>query len=267
MPWSGTWDDLPAAHGAALTFDILTLVGLFMLGRRMRDGPLGTQLGIALAYGWAAYPYSDFVLQSNSNDSLVAMFVVWALVFLRSPPARGLMVGLAAAAKFTPIILAPLFATASVEKRWRRAVICSAVILATIAVTFFPWIPDGGLRELYDRTLGFQIARNSPFSIWGQEPGLDWLHTAVKAFAGGLALLVAFVPKRKTPAQVAALGGAVMIAMELIAAHWFYLYIVWFFPLVLVAIALPLRGEVAVAPEPAETEPAVEAEPAPALTG
>jgi hypothetical protein len=38
--------------------------------------------------------------------------------------------------------------------------------------------------------------------------------------------------------QVAALGGAVMIAIEMTAAHWFYLYIVWFFPLVLVALAL-----------------------------
>jgi hypothetical protein len=265
MPWSGTWDELPAAHGAALTFDLLTLLGLFVLGRRLRAGPAGTQLGMALAYGWAAYPYTDFVLQSNSNDSLIAMFVVWALVFLRSPPARGLMVGLAAAAKFTPIVLAPLFATASEEKRWKRAVICSAVVVATIALAFVPFIPDGGLRELYDRTLGFQIARSSPFSIWGQQPQLDWLHTGVKAFAAGLALLVAFVPKRKSPAQIAALGGAVMIAMELTAAHWFYLYIVWFFPLVLVALALPLRGDAEVAPAVAE-EPAVAPEPAPVLS-
>ncbi|MEA2481421.1 MAG: hypothetical protein QOJ07_3343, partial [Thermoleophilaceae bacterium] len=47
MPWSGKWDDLPAAHGAALTFDLLTLLGLLVLGRRLRAGPAGWKLGVA----------------------------------------------------------------------------------------------------------------------------------------------------------------------------------------------------------------------------
>jgi hypothetical protein len=48
------------------------------------------------------------------------------------------------------------------------------------------------------------------------------------------------VPRRKSVAQVAALAAAVMVAIELTADHWFYLYIVWFAPLVLVASFLPL---------------------------
>jgi hypothetical protein len=240
MPWKGSWDGLPSAHAAAITFDLLVLIGLFVLGRRLRAGPEGTLLGIALAYAWAAYPYSTFVLQSNANDSLVAALVVWALVFLRSPGGRGAMVALAAAAKFTPIVLAPLFATASSERRWRSGAICSAAIVAVVAAAFLPWIPDGGLRELYDRTLGYQAGRNSPFSVWGQQPQLEWLHVAAIAFAGLLAVAVAFVPRRKSPLQVAALAASVMIAIELTADHWFYLYIVWFAPLVLVAVFLPL---------------------------
>jgi hypothetical protein len=35
---------------------------------------------------------------------------------------------------------------------------------------------------------------------------------------------------------VAALGAAVLIALQLGVTHWFYLYIVWFFPLVMVAV-------------------------------
>jgi hypothetical protein len=245
MPWKGRWDELPSAHAAALTFDLLTLLGLLVLGRRLRAGPEGTLLGVALAYAWAAYPYSTFVLQSNANDSLVAALVVWALVFLRSPARRGAMVGLAAAAKFTPIVLAPLFATANVtgERRWRGAAIASAALVAVVVATFVPWIPDGGVSELYDRTLGYQAGRDSPFSIWGQNPGLNWLHVSTIAFAGVLAFAVAFVPRRKSPMQVAALAAAVMIAIELTADHWFYLYIVWFAPLVLVAAFLPLRTD------------------------
>ena len=74
--WSGRWDDLPAAHGAAIFFDLLTVALLFLLGRRMR----GPTLGIAFAYAWVAYPFTLFTLESNANDTLVAATVLAALL-------------------------------------------------------------------------------------------------------------------------------------------------------------------------------------------
>ena len=38
-PWSGEWDDLPAAHGAAVLFDIAAFTFLILLGIRIRPGP------------------------------------------------------------------------------------------------------------------------------------------------------------------------------------------------------------------------------------
>ena len=111
----------------------------------------------------------------------------------------------------------------------------AVALAATLAVTVLPFVPDGGLRELYDRTVGYQAGRGSPFSVWGQTD-LDWLQTAVKVAAVGLALLVAFVPRRAGERQVAALGAAVLIALQLPVTHWFYLYVVWFVPFVLVAL-------------------------------
>ena len=40
--WSGTWDDLPAAHAAAIVFDLLAVALLFLLGRRVRGPTLGS---------------------------------------------------------------------------------------------------------------------------------------------------------------------------------------------------------------------------------
>ena len=51
-----------------------------------------------------------------------------------------------------------------------------------------------------------------------------------------LALVVAFVPRRRTVVEVAALGAAVLIALQISANYWLYSYIVWFFPLVAVAL-------------------------------
>jgi hypothetical protein len=230
MRWSGSWDSLPAAHGAAIAFDLLTIAVLMLLGRALRPGREGTALGVALAYAWTAYPYTAFALETNSNDTLVALACACALLAFarRSAAATGVAVGLGAAAKFAPLALAPLFAR-------RRPLVFALAVAAALAVTLLPFVPDGGLRELYDRTLGYQAGRGSPFSVWGQAD-LGWLQTLVKAAAVGLALLVAFVPRRADDRQVAALGAAVLIALQLPVNHWFYLYVVWFVPFVLVAI-------------------------------
>lgn len=253
MPWSGSWDDLPAAHAAALAFDLLTLAGLVLLGMRLRPGLAGRELGVALGFAWAAYPYSLFALETNSNDSLVALFTVAAMLALTLPPARsaiarGAAVALGAGAKFATIALAPLMAAGTGGRRLRDGVLVAAAIAVVLAAAFLPFVPDGGIRELYDRTVGYQASRPSPFSIWGQVDSLGWLQTAVKVGAGALALAVAFVPRRRDAFQVAALGAAVIIAVQLTVSHWFYLYIVWFAPLALVAFMAPWRT----GPEPSE---------------
>jgi hypothetical protein len=259
LGFDGTWGDLPSAHAAAIAFDLLTLIGLVMLGRRLR----GWGLGIALGYAWAAYPYTLFALDCNSNDSLVAMVCVWALVALRSAPARGLLLGLGAAAKFAPLALAPLFAfSGSPRSRRRGALVVVAVVAAVLVASFAPFVPHGGLRAIYDRTLGYQAGRASPFSIWGQYGSLATVWTAVKVLAVAFALAVAFVPRgERSPVQVAALGAAVLIGLQLAVSHWFYLYIVWFTPFVLVALfALHRTDE----PEPGALSAEVRA-PEPAL--
>ena len=271
LPWSGAWDDLPAAHGAALAFDLLTLLGLLLLGRRLRVPPsrpvapasaadrrAGNELGVALAYGWATYPYALFALQTNSNDTLVGLLTVVAMLSLTLAPARrglsaaarGASIGLAAAAKVGPLALAPLLSTATAgagagaaaSPTHRRRLLVrdlalfTAALAVVLAAAFLPFLPDGGLRELYDRTLGYQAARRSPFSVWGQLDSGETYRSVATGVALLLAVAVAFAPRRKTPLQVAALGAAVLIAVQLAASHWFYLYVVWFLPLTLVAL-------------------------------
>lgn len=248
LPWSGVWDDLPAAHGAAIAFDLLTLLALWLLGRRLRPGAEGRTLGVALAFAWAAYPYTLFALSTNANDALVALLVVLALLALtwtRAPAAvaRSAFLALGAAAKFAPAALAPLFAAGTGERRRRSPAAFALVFAGVVALAFVPFLPDGGLGELYDRTVGYQAGRGSPFSVWGQEPSLDWLQTALKAGAAGLALVVFLFPRRRDERQVAALAAAVLIVLQLTLTHWFYLYVVWFAPLVLVALFAAYRAE------------------------
>jgi hypothetical protein len=245
FPWSGSWDDLPAAHAASIFFDLATIAGLFLIGRRLRRGRRGTELGILLSFAWAACPYTAFALESNTNDALVSLTLVAALLCLTAPIPRGITLALSAMTKFAPLALGPLFATYGATvggrdgflRRYATVVIPFTIAFAiTIAVVSFQALQDPGLSTFWHRTIAEQGGRDSPFSIWGQAHSLGWLQAVVKAAVVGLAVLVAFRPRRRDHVTVAALGAAVLLGMQLTVDHWFYLYVPWFLPFLLIAL-------------------------------
>jgi hypothetical protein len=259
--WNGgssSWSGLPAAHLTSLLWDALALIGMGVLGLRLG----GRALGATLAFAWAAYPFTQYVSSSNSNDAIMPALLIWGLVFIVSPPARGLFVGLAAWTKFAALLLVPLWASYT---DWRGALrnkvaFAGGFVVAT-ALSF--WIlflephPLHAARVFWERTFGWQLSRSSPFSIWDWDeyPGFPNLHhvqTALKALVLLSALALYFVPRIKNELQLAALSGALLIGFELVLTHWFYLYIPWFFPFVAFALLAPalLRLPLAEPPEP-----------------
>lgn len=306
--WSGRWDDLPAAHAAAVAFDLLALCLLFWLGLRIR----GPTLGVALAYAWVAYPFTLFALESNTNDTLVAVLVLAALLLASSPPARGVFAALAGLTKFAPLALVPVLATYEppaqlggaphvpsgvahgseeeeeaaaadaaegdaepetepetggsrddrvLDRRQRartRARAMTSFFIAfaiTAAAVSMPAIAHDSLRTIYERTIAYQADRGSPFSPWGlYGGGLHGVQTAVQVAAVVLALALAVLPRRPGLVGLAAACAAILIAVQLGVEHWFYLYIPWFFPLVMIALlgVRPERQRTALPPPPSQ---------------
>jgi hypothetical protein len=243
LPFQLIWHDanwysyLPSVRATTITFDLVTIGGLVLLGTRLRGGREGRRLGLVLAWLWAACPFSLLGIVKGTNDGLVAMLVVLLMLSLSSPMRRGLVLGFAAAAKFFPAILLPLLAARGSDGGLRdsRKALAGFVIAAGGSVALF--LPPGGLQEVYDHTVGYQLTRTDVFSPWALHPGLAPLKVAVEAGVIVLALVLALRPRgTRTPAQVSALAGALTIAVQLPALHWFYLYIVWFLPFVLIAV-------------------------------
>jgi hypothetical protein len=224
FPWtSGTWDDLPAAHAAAVAFDLGCALALWVLGRRLGDGARGW----LLAYLWLAFPFTLMVANSGANDSLVALLVLGALLAASRPAARGAMIALAGLAKLAPRAHAPQVAA----NPPRRPVAFGAAFAAVAVLALAPF----DLSVLWERTLGFQQDRDSPFSIWGHYGLPGGLQAAAQALAAAFAVGVAFA-RPSDPRALAALAAAVLIALQLAVDHWFYLYLVWFAPLTWVAL-------------------------------
>ena len=72
--------------------------------------------------------------------------------------------------------------------------------------------------------------------------------------------------RRTSLLQVAAFSAALMLGVQITLHHWFYLYIVWFYPLLLVALALLERdGDPGAGEE--QLSPAAEPAPSPARSG
>ena len=109
--------------------------------------------------------------------------------------------------------------------------------------------PLGAIGTVWDRAIGHQLGRESPFSLWDwrqYHAGLPDLHIVQWVLQGLLvvgALVLAFVPRRKSPIQLAALTAALLIGFEIVLTHWFYLYVAWFFPFVAFAILAPETDE------------------------
>jgi hypothetical protein len=235
--WSGRWDDLPAAHAASIVFDLLAVALLFLLGRRVR----GPGLGIALSYAWVSYPFTLYALESNSNDSLVAVLVLAALLVASSPPARGMFAALAGLTKFAPLALAPLLCSYGLDgltprRRLRAVALFVLAFLLSAALVSIPAFTHDSLHTFYERTFAYQADRESPFSIWGLYGNLDYLQAAVQGAALALALSVAILPRRADLVGLGATAAAVLVAVQLGIDHWFYLYIPWFFGLVMLAL-------------------------------
>lgn len=246
LGWSGKWDSLPAARATAIVFDLLVVLGLILVGRRFG----GPDLIAMLTFGWLAFPFTAYTLNTSTNDTIMPAILVWGFWLSTSAGARGAAVALAGWTKFASLLLAPLWLTYPDGLKRKTAIRFSVAFLAASVAVFSilllePGMIDAG-RTFVDRTLGYQLGRDSPFSPWdwGQYhargiPDLGPLQLIVQIAVLALAGVVAVIPGRKGPLELAALSGTVLIGFELGLTHWSYLYIPWFLPFVLLALFLP----------------------------
>ena len=143
-PWSGAWDELPAAHAAAIFFDLATVAGLFVLGGRLRRGRLtrpvdpgatgARRSGVGATRPSRLSPGSPTRTRPSrcsatptTRCSRPCSSGAWSSS--RSPLARGGLLAVAALTKFAPLALVPLYAAGerrSVRAVRSRAATCSA---------------------------------------------------------------------------------------------------------------------------------------------
>jgi len=232
----------------AVVFDVLTLAGLYKLGSRLG----GRTLAQAFLFAYLLFPFTALALMAETNDSLIAALCVWTLVAIERPIIRGLLIAAAALTKFVPLLLALPFLAVK-PGRYRYVLTLVAALVGMLA---WPLVTSG-VAPFLDSTFGYHLLQRgggTQFSIWTYMP-----HAATLArplLAAGLGML-AISPmssrgREYDQRQFAALGAALLCGVQLLLGYWFYSYIVWFYPLLVVAaVQAPRqhRASLAVRPE------------------
>jgi hypothetical protein len=239
--FSGQWDFLPAAHSLTVFAFVAGAVALFIAGWRL-CGPKGAA---ALVFAWAAFPYTLYSANNNTNDLVVAAVSAVGLAAAASPLGRGASVAAGFAVKLYPLILGPLW---MMHDGVRRRPIVDFVFggLGVVLLTFWVLLIDGRPIEaatlFFEKTLAFQGARETPWTIFGQVPALGFLQQPLLAAVILLAFVVAVWPRKRTVRRLAAFSAALVIGFQLTTNYWFYPYITWFEPFVFLAL-LPATNE------------------------
>jgi Glycosyltransferase family 87 len=228
----------------ALCFDALTLTGLHILGRRLGGRPLAQ----AFVFAYLLYPFPDLSLLAQTNDALIGALCVWAIVMATDRPvARGLIMAAAALTKFLPALVALQF----LGPRPGRSRYALTLVASLAAMIAWPLITSGP-REFFDSTFGYQLIQRGggvQFSIWTYLP-----HVAIAArpiLAGALVLLALSPmvrPGVQDARQHAALAAALLIGAQLLLGYWFYSYLTWFYPLLIIAVVHPRPDREAAGP-------------------
>ena len=248
-PWSGRWDDLPAAHAAAIAFDLAAAALLYVVGRRQEeDRATGRGRGALYAYLWLACPWTAYCLNSNANDALVAAALALLLAVGQGPLRRGIAIAAAAAAKISPLAALPVLATRRPvapttrvahgppllhPRGWLPFALGAVVVIVPLTLLVLHGEP---LRLLYDRTVGYQASREAPFMPWGFYDWVpEWSRDVARWIAIAFAVGIALLPRRHDLTGTAAAVAAVLLGLQLVTEYWFYLYLTWLLPLVLVA--------------------------------
>lgn len=271
-PVRSTWSSVDVALGAAAAAVLAVAWALFRTGagprpsRRVPRAAAQELAGLRAAVGWLAFPPLLAAASSGTSDVVLAAMLVFALLLWRRP---GWATGLLAAGawfKLVPLALLPPRLASLRGRRLGQALLIIALVSAPMLALLVALGGADGPASMI-RAMSYQLSRGSPQSVW-EALGIQWLQpvgqAATLALIAGATVRLATRPSwEQDTARMAALAGAILIALQLAANYWAFLYLVWAIP----PVVMSLLADPVPAPAPAPSARSVVRSPEPDLVG
>jgi hypothetical protein len=208
------------------------------------------------ALTWLAFPPLLAAVSTGTSDVVLAAMLVMAVALWRRPGLAAGLLAVGAWFKLVPLALLPVRLAPLRGRRLARALLAITVVCVPTVVLLVALGGLGGPAAMV-RAMSYQLSRGSPQSLWSAL-GIQSLQPLGQA--GALALIASAAVRLATrpeweqeTARMAALAGAILIALQLAANYWAFLYLIWVLPLVTMSL-LGTRAP-AVAPVPSSRVP------------
>jgi hypothetical protein len=257
MPVHDDWD---VANGALIVAALSAIAGAWLLARlgrstaeraRERDGErsdaAARAAGQRAALAWLTLPPLLVTVSTGTSDVLLGVLLLAALALVRRPLASVAAILVAGWFKVVPFALLPIWLA---RLRGRRLLLALALTAASGGVVLVALLALGGTgapRQML-HAIAYQADRRTLHSAWTLL-GIEWLQPLGQAAVLALVAAATVRVRRDAalagdPTRLAALAGAVLLALQLTGNYWAYLYLAWVVPCVVV-------GLLADAPRPA----------------
>jgi len=238
-------------RSTAIACHVLVVAGLVWIGAR-HFGSLHAGIGAAVLY--LLLPYTARYTQ-ELHHVLPAALMVAAFAAYRRPVVAGLILGLASASVYFPLMLFPVWFGFYRGKGARRFALAFGLVLVSILA--YSWL-DPTLRPYLQSAMSFPDWRAWDLSAKPVGEGL-WtgleLHFAyrVPLFIVYVALVVGtcFWPSPKNLGQLIALSTALILGVQFWYADSGGIYVLWYLPLLILVTVRPnLSSRFAPDPDP-----------------
>jgi len=230
-------------RGIAIVGHLAVVLGLMLIGRLHFEDATA---GMAAACLYLILPYTGMFVSQIDHVWPMAV-IVWALVAYRVPVLAGILLGLATAPLYYPVLLFPIF----LSFYWGRGagrftfffLLSLALVLGGVALQLaISGELHASIRRALEQT-AWQPWKPLPADIEGFWTGIHAAYR-IPVFLAYAAFVIAtaFWPMPKNLAHVLALSAAVLIGTQFWYADQGGTYVLWYVPLVLL---LMFRGNLA----------------------
>lgn len=199
----------------------------------------GDTEGLRAAIAWLTFPPLLVTISTGTTDVALAAILLGAILLWRRPALSATVLAAGAWFKLTPLALIPLWLAPLRGRGLLRAVAAIAGVSLLVVGTLVllgGWNAPSAMVD----AIAYQGARSSANSLWtvvGSVP-LQQL-----AQAGALSLVAGAVVRLRRDhrlaldaSRVAALAAAVLLAVQISAGYWSFMYLAWVYPFLALSV-------------------------------
>jgi Glycosyltransferase family 87 len=245
-PVRSFWDSADATLTVAVLAALLAAVAISISTRSCSSGRervprdyASRAAPLRAAIAFLCFPPMLVTISTGTTDIVLCAIFALAVVIWRRPGLSTSVLAAGAWFKLAPAVLLPLWLAARRGRELTRA-IAAVVLVSVAAVAALVAIGGPGAVGEMLHAVSYQASRDSPDSLWyqiGSVPLQQLAQAATLALVVSGALVLrrerAFAADRS---RVAALSGAIIVAVQLSASYWTFMYLTWALPFIVLSI-------------------------------